>query len=146
MASNSATKSAPKKTKTATRSGAKTNNRIVKGSSQIARIRRHFRVRKKVTGSAERPRLVVSRSARHVFAQIVDDSKQVTLASASTMEAELRQDSGDKTKKARKVGQLLADRAKAKGISAVVFDRGGNRFHGRVAALAEGARENGLDF
>ena len=146
MASNSATKSAPKKTKTATRSGSKTNNRIVKGSSQIARIRRHFRVRKKVTGSAERPRLVVSRSARHVFAQIVDDSKQVTLASASTMEAELRQDSGDKTKKARKVGQLLADRAKAKGISTVVFDRGGNRFHGRVAALAEGARENGLDF
>jgi large subunit ribosomal protein L18 len=141
-----ATKAAPKKTKTATRSGAKTRNRIVKGSAQVARIRRHFRVRKKVVGSAERPRLVVSRSTRHLFAQIVDDSKQITLASASTMEADLRQDSGDKTKKARKVGQLLADRAKAKGISAVVFDRGGNRFHGRVAALAEGARENGLDF
>jgi large subunit ribosomal protein L18 len=109
-------------------------------------VRRHFRVRKKVVGSAERPRLVVSRSTRHLFAQIVDDSKQITLASASTMETDLRQDSGDKTKKARKVGQLLADRAKAKGISAVVFDRGGNRFHGRVAALAEGARENGLDF
>lgn len=141
-----ATKAAPKKTKTATRSGAKTRNRIVKGSAQVARIRRHFRVRKKVVGSAERPRLVVSRSTRHLFAQIVDDSKQITLASASTMETDLRQDSGDKTKKARKVGQLLADRAKAKGISAVVFDRGGNRFHGRVAALAEGARENGLDF
>ena len=141
-----ATKAAPKKTKTATRSGAKTTNRIVKGSAQVARIRRHFRVRKKVVGSAERPRLVVSRSTRHLFAQIVDDSKQITLASASTMETDLRQDSGDKTKKARKVGQLLADRAKAKGISAVVFDRGGNRFHGRVAALAEGARENGLDF
>ena len=141
-----ATKVAPKKTKTATRSGAKATNRIVKGSSQVARARRHFRVRKKVVGSSERPRLVVSRSTRHLFAQIVDDSKQVTLASASTMEADLRQDSGDKTKKARKVGQLLADRAKAKGISAVVFDRGGNRFHGRVAALAEGARENGLDF
>jgi large subunit ribosomal protein L18 len=141
-----ATKAAPKKTKTATRSGAKTRNRIVKGSAQVARIRRHFRVRKKVVGSAERPRLVVSRSTRHLFAQIVDDSKQITLASASTMEADLRQDTGDKTKKARKVGQLLADRAKAKGISAVVFDRGGNRFHGRVAALAEGARENGLDF
>ncbi len=140
------TKSAPKKTKTAVRSGSKTKNRIVKGSSQVARIRRHFRVRKKVTGSTERPRLVVTRSARHLFVQIVDDSKQITLASASTMEADLRQDSGDKTKKARKVGQLLADRAKAKGISAVVFDRGGNRFHGRVAALAEGARENGLDF
>lgn len=141
-----ATKAAPKKTKTATRSGAKTTNRIVKGSAQVARVRRHFRVRKKVVGSAERPRLVVSRSTRHLFAQIVDDSKQITLASASTMETDLRQDSGDKTKKARKVGQLLADRAKAKGISAVVFDRGGNRFHGRVAALAEGARENGLDF
>jgi|694.fasta_scaffold25174_8 large subunit ribosomal protein L18 len=141
-----ATKAAPKKTKTATRSGAKTRNRIVKGSAQVARVRRHFRVRKKVVGSAERPRLVVSRSTRHLFAQIVDDSKQITLASASTMETDLRQDSGDKTKKARKVGQLLADRAKAKGISAVVFDRGGNRFHGRVAALAEGARENGLDF
>ena len=146
MATKSATKSAPKKTKTAVRSGAKANNRIVKGSSQVARVRRHFRVRKKVVGSSERPRLVVSRSTRHLFAQIVDDSKQITLASASTMEADLRQDSGDKTKKARKVGQLLADRAKAKGISAVVFDRGGNRFHGRVAALAEGARENGLDF
>ncbi|MFM8842419.1 MAG: 50S ribosomal protein L18 [Actinomycetota bacterium] len=141
-----ATKAAPKKTKTATRSGAKATNRIVKGSSQVARVRRHFRVRKKVVGSSERPRLVVSRSTRHLFAQIVDDSKQITLASASTMETDLRQDSGDKTKKARKVGQLLADRAKAKGISAVVFDRGGNRFHGRVAALAEGARENGLDF
>jgi len=141
-----ATKAAPKKTRTAVRSGSKAKNRIVKGSSQVARIRRHFRVRKKVTGSAERPRLVVSRSTRHLFAQIVDDTKQVTLASASTMEADLRQDSGDKTKKARKVGQLLADRAKAKGISAVVFDRGGNRFHGRVAALAEGAHENGLDF
>ena len=142
-----ATKAAPKKTKTATRSGAKATNRIVKGSSQVARVRRHFRVRKKVVGSSDRPRLVVSRSTRHLFAQIVDDSKQITLASASTMETDLlRQDSGDKTKKARKVGQLLADRAKAKGISAVVFDRGGNRFHGRVAALAEGARENGLDF
>jgi len=141
-----ATKAAPKKTKTATRSGAKTRNRIVKGSAQVARVRRHFRVRKKVVGSAERPRLVVSRSTRHLFVQIVDDSKQITLASASTMETDLRQDSGAKTKKARKVGQLLADRAKAKGISAVVFDRGGNRFHGRVAALAEGARENGLDF
>lgn len=125
---------------------AKANNRIVKGSAQIARIRRHFRVRKKVSGTSERPRLVVTRSSRHLVAQIVDDTKSVTLASASTMESDLRADSGDKTKKARRVGQLVADRAKAKGISAVVFDRGGNRFHGRVAALAEGARENGLDF
>jgi large subunit ribosomal protein L18 len=125
---------------------AKANNKIVKGSAQIARIRRHFRVRKKVSGTSERPRLVVTRSSRHLVAQIVDDTKSVTLASASTMESDLRADSGDKTKKARRVGQLVADRAKAKGISAVVFDRGGNRFHGRVAALAEGARENGLDF
>jgi len=125
---------------------AKANNRIVKGSAQIARIRRHFRVRKKVSGTAERPRLVVSRSARHLFVQVVDDTKAITLASASTMESDLRADPGDKTKKARRVGQLVADRAKAKGIFAVVFDRGGNRFHGRVAALAEGARENGLDF
>ena len=125
---------------------AKANNKIVKGSAQIARIRRHFRVRKKVSGTAERPRLVVTRSARHLFVQVVDDTKAITLASASTMEGDLRADSGDKTKKARRVGQLVADRAKAKGISAVVFDRGGNRFHGRVAALAEGARENGLDF
>ena len=125
---------------------AKANNKIVKGSAQIARIRRHFRVRKKVSGTAERPRLVVTRSARHLFVQVVDDTKAITLASASTMEGDLRADSGDKTKKARRVGQLVADRAKAKGISAVVFDRGGNLFHGRVAALAEGARENGLDF
>jgi large subunit ribosomal protein L18 len=120
--------------------------KIVKGSSQVARIRRHFRVRKKISGTPERPRLVVTRSARHVVAQIVDDSKSITLASASTMEADLRQASADKTKKARQVGELVAERAKAKGISVVVFDRGGNRFHGRVAALAEGAREKGLDF
>jgi large subunit ribosomal protein L18 len=120
--------------------------KIVRGSTQIARARRHFRVRKKITGTAERPRLVVTRSARHLVAQIVDDSKGYTLASASTMEKDLRAQSADKTKKARTVGQLVADRAKAKGITSVVFDRGGNRYTGRVAALAEGARENGLDF
>jgi large subunit ribosomal protein L18 len=120
--------------------------KIVRGSTQIARARRHFRVRKKITGTSERPRLVVTRSARHLVAQIVDDSKGYTLASASTMEKDLRAQSADKTKKARTVGQLVADRAKAKGITTVVFDRGGNRYTGRVAALAEGARENGLDF
>ncbi|MEY4150940.1 MAG: ribosomal protein [Actinomycetota bacterium] len=120
--------------------------KIVKGSTSTARARRHFRVRKKVVGTTERPRLVVTRSARHLVAQIVDDSKGHTLASASTMEADLRATSADKTKKARTVGQLVADRAKAKGIKAVVFDRGGNRYTGRVAALADGARENGLDF
>lgn len=121
-------------------------SKIVKGSTTTARARRHFRVRKKVVGTTERPRLVVTRSARHLVAQIVDDSKGHTLASASTMEADLRAASADKTKKARTVGQLVADRAKAKGIKAVVFDRGGNRYTGRVAALADGARENGLDF
>ncbi|MFM8961284.1 MAG: 50S ribosomal protein L18 [Actinomycetota bacterium] len=121
-------------------------NKIVRGSTRIARARRHFRVRKRITGTADRPRLVVTRSARHLVAQIVDDSKGYTLASASTMEKDLRAQSSDKTKKARIVGQLVADRAKAKGVTQVVFDRGGNRYTGRVAALAEGARENGLDF
>ena len=120
--------------------------KIVKGSTQVARARRHFRVRKRITGTSERPRLVVTRSARHLVAQIVDDSQGHTLASASTMEKDLRAASADKTKKARTVGQLVADRAKAQGITTVVFDRGGNRYTGRVAALAEGARENGLDF
>ena len=120
--------------------------KVVKGSSRVARARRHFRVRKKVSGTALRPRLVVSRSTRHVFAQIVDDSTGTTLASASTMESELRTLTGDKTAKSRRVGELVADRAKSVGVSSVVFDRAGNRYHGRLAALAEGARENGLDF
>ena len=112
----------------------------------IGRKRRHIRVRKKVSGTAERPRLVVTRSARHLVAQVVDDTQGLTLASASTMEADLRVDAVDKSAKARKVGQLVADRAKKAGVEAVVFDRGGNKYHGRVAALAEGAREGGLDF
>ena len=112
----------------------------------VGRKRRHIRVRKKVSGNADRPRLVVTRSARHLVAQVVDDTKGHTLASASTMEDDLRAASADKTAKARKVGQLLAERAKQAGVEAVVFDRGGNKYHGRVAALAEGAREGGLDF
>lgn len=112
---------------------------------RIARIRRHRRLRNKVFGSAERPRLVVTRSNRHVFVQVVDDNAGHTLAWASTMEAELRASDGDKTAKARRVGELIAERAKAAGIQAVVFDRGGNKYHGRVAAVAEGAREGGLD-
>ncbi len=112
----------------------------------IARKRRHLRVRKKVTGTTARPRLVVNRSSRHMVAQIVDDTAGVTLASASTMDASLRTAAGDKTEKARKVGELVAERAKAAGVSAVVFDRGGNRYHGRIAALADGARESGLEF
>ena len=108
------------------------------------RTRRHLRVRKKLRGSSERPRLVVSRSSRHVVVQVVDDAAGRTLASASTMEAELRGLSGDKTARARRVGELVAERARAAGVSAVVFDRGGNRYHGRVAAVADGAREGGL--
>ena len=121
--------------------------KVVKGSSQNARRRRHFRVRKKVVGTAARPRLVVSRSSRHLVAQVIDDALGQTLASASTMEAELRKDSSsDKSAKARIVGELVAKRAIEKGISAVVFDRGGSKYHGRIAALADSARENGLDF
>ena len=112
----------------------------------VARKRRHTRVRKKVTGTASRPRLVVSRSTRHLFVQVVDDTAGATLASASTMEADLRSFDGDKSAKAKKVGELLASRAKSAGVEAVVFDRGGNKYHGRVAALAEGAREGGLAF
>ena len=112
----------------------------------VGRKRRHLRVRKKVSGTTMRPRLVVRRSARHMVAQLVDDSKGVTLASASTMESGLRGLDGDKTAKARKVGNELAARAKKAGIDTVVFDRGGHKYHGRVAALAEGAREGGLSF
>ena len=114
-----------------------------KGKS-AARGRRHLRLRKKVTGTTVRPRLVVSRSSRHVFVQVVDDTLGKTVASASTMEADLRSFEGDKTAKARRVGELLAERAKSAGVEAVVFDRGGNRYHGRVAAIADGAREAGL--
>lgn len=113
-------------------------------SKSAARTRRHVRLRKKVTGTAERPRLVVNRSSRHVFVQLVDDTRSRTIASASTMEADLRSLEGDKTAKARRVGELVAERAKAAGIQAVVFDRGGNRYAGRVAAIADGAREGGL--
>jgi large subunit ribosomal protein L18 len=110
-----------------------------------ARARRHTRLRKKIVGTELRPRLVVTRSARHVFVQVVDDSKGQTVASASTMEADLRTFDGDKTAKARKVGELVAERAKAAGVEAVIFDRGGNKYAGRVAAIADGAREAGLN-
>lgn len=112
----------------------------------VARTRRHFRLRKKVVGSAARPRLVVTRSARHIGAQIVDDSLGRTLVSASTLEADLRAATGDKSAKARTVGEKLAERARVAGISAVVFDRGGDQYHGRIAALADGARSGGLEF
>ncbi|MEY2737674.1 MAG: hypothetical protein RL683_792 [Actinomycetota bacterium] len=115
-------------------------------SKSAARERRHLRLRKKIEGTAAVPRLVVNRSARHVFVQIVDDSKGHTLASASTMEADLRKATGDKSAKSKQVGLLLAERAKKAGIAKVVFDRGGNKYAGRIAAIADGAREGGLDF
>lgn len=117
----------------------------VKGKGKaISRKRRHQRVRAKVSGTESRPRLVVTRSNRHMFAQVVNDDEGKTLVWASTMEPELRADSGDKKSKSAKVGALIAERAKAAGIEEVVFDRGGNKYHGRVAAVAEGAREGGL--
>ena len=115
-----------------------------KGKS-AARGRRHLRLRKKLGGTSLRPRLVVSRSSRHVFVQVVDDTAGRTVASASTMEADLRSFDGDKTAKARKVGELVAERAKQAGVESVVFDRGGNKYAGRVAAIADGAREAGLN-
>jgi large subunit ribosomal protein L18 len=111
-----------------------------------SRLRRQVRGRKRVFGTAERPRLVVTRSARHITVQVVDDLVGKTLVSASTMEADLRSLEGDKTAKAKKVGELVAERAKDKGVASVTFDRAGNRYHGRVAALADGAREGGLTF
>ncbi len=111
---------------------------------RIGKARRHFRVRKRVTGTPARPRLVVTRSSRHITAQVVDDTAGHTLASASSLEADLRD--GDKSARAKQVGALVAARAKEKGVSTVVFDRGGNAYHGRIAALADGARENGLEF
>ena len=109
-----------------------------------SRKRRHVRVRKKVTGTAARPRLVVNRSARHIFAQLIDDGAGRTLAAASSLDASIRDAAGDKKARAHQVGQLLASRAKEAGITAAVFDRGGYAYHGRVAALADGAREGGL--
>jgi len=113
-------------------------------SKAAARTRRHLRLRKKIVGTELRPRLVVTRSARHVFVQVVDDSKGITVASASTMEKEFRGLAADKTEKAKKIGELVAKRAKDAGVSEVVFDRGGNKYAGRVAAIADGAREGGL--
>ena len=114
-------------------------------TKSAARGRRHTRLRKKIEGTALRPRLVVTRSARHVFVQVVDDAQGHTLVSASTLETDLRSFDGDKTAKAKRVGELVAERAKEAGIEDVVFDRGGNRYAGRVAAIAEGAREGGLN-
>ena len=118
----------------------------ISASRRLGKLRRHFRLRKRVTGTAARPRLVVTRSSRHITAQVVDDTQGRTLASASTMESGLRTAEGDKSARARQVGALVAERAQAQGVQAVVFDRGGNAYHGRIAALADGARERGLQF
>ena len=121
------------------------NGVIKRGKSKAAaRVRRQVRGRKRISGTTERPRLVVSRSSRHLFVQVVDDTQGRTVVSASTMESDLRSFDGDKTAKAKKVGELVAERAKKAGVEAVVFDRGGNKYHGRVAAIADGAREGGL--
>ncbi|MCP2260231.1 LSU ribosomal protein L18P [Streptoalloteichus tenebrarius] len=122
---------------------------VGKGVSQArreARIKRHFRLRKKVVGTAERPRLAVFRSSRHIVAQLIDDTKGHTLAAASSLEADVRAIEGDKKARAAKVGELVAARARNAGISQVVFDRGGYEYHGRIAALADAAREAGLEF
>ncbi len=111
-----------------------------------SRMRRQVRGRKKVSGTSERPRLVVTRTTKHITVQVVDDLVGKTIASASSMEADLRSLDGDKTAKAKRVGELVAERAKAAGVDGVVFDRAGNKYHGRVAALADGAREGGLTF
>lgn len=111
-----------------------------------SRLRRQVRGRKKISGTPERPRLVVTRSTKHITVQVVDDLAGKTLAYASTMESDLRGTAADKTAKAKRVGELVAERAKAAGIDGVVFDRAGNKYHGRIAALADGAREGGLTF
>jgi large subunit ribosomal protein L18 len=129
---------------TKTRSRARSGRQL--SARAAAQAKRHLRVRKKVTGSPLRPRLVVNRSARHMSAQIVDDTAGRTLASASSLDADIRGGDGDKTAKAGQVGELLARRASEAGITAVVFDRGGYAYHGRLAALADAAREGGLDF
>ena len=111
-------------------------------TKQVARLRRHHRVRKRVTGTQERPRLAVFRSNRHIYAQVIDDTAGATLAAASSMKLSV---DGDKKSAARKVGEMVAEAAKQKGVSKVVFDRGGNRYHGRVKEVAEGARAAGLE-
>ena len=113
---------------------------------RVSRLRRHARLRKKISGTAERPRLVVNRSARHIHVQLVNDLNGTTVAAASSIEADVRGLDGDKKARSVRVGQLIAERAKAAGVDTVVFDRGGYTYGGRIAALADAARENGLSF
>lgn len=118
----------------------------ISATRRVARLRRHARLRKKVSGTAERPRLVVNRSSRHIHVQLVNDLTGTTLAAASSIEADVRGVDGDKKAHSVRVGQLIAERAKAAGVEAVVFDRGGYSYGGRIAALADAAREGGLKF
>ncbi|MGO4372249.1 50S ribosomal protein L18 [Paenibacillus sp. YIM B09110] len=121
---------------------------ITKGDKNKARLKRHLRVRKKINGTAARPRLSVFRSSKHMYAQLIDDVAGVTIASASTMDKELTEavGNGGNIEAATKVGQLIAQRAQAKGVTQIVFDRGGYLYHGRISALATAAREAGLEF
>ncbi len=118
----------------------------VSAARRVSRLRRHNRLRKKVVGTEARPRLVVNRSSRHIHVQLVNDATGTTVAAASSIEADVRAVDGDKKAQAKRVGQLIAERAKAAGIEAIVFDRGGNTYGGRIAALADAARESGLKF
>ena len=121
---------------------------ITKGDKNKARLKRHLRVRKKINGTTQRPRLSVFRSSKHIYAQLIDDVKGVTVASASTLDKELADQvgNGGNIEAARKIGELIANRAKAKGVEQIVFDRGGYLYHGRIQALADAAREAGLEF
>ncbi|HEV7420568.1 MAG TPA: 50S ribosomal protein L18 [Mycobacterium sp.] len=116
------------------------------GARRVSRLRRHARLRKKISGTSERPRLVVNRSSRHIHVQLVNDLNGTTVAAASSIEADVRGLDGDKKARSVRVGQLIAERAKAAGVDTVVFDRGGYTYGGRIAALADAARENGLSF
>ncbi|MEB4208187.1 50S ribosomal protein L18 [Mycobacterium sp. 94-17] len=118
----------------------------VSATRRVSRVRRHARLRKKIAGTPQRPRLVINRSARHIHVQLVNDENGTTLAAASSIEDDVRGLQGDKKTRSVRVGQLIAERAKAAGIDSVVFDRGGYTYGGRIAALADAARENGLHF
>ncbi len=124
----------------------KPSGQNVSAVRRTQRLRRHARLRKKISGTSERPRLVVHRSSRHIHVQLVDDLTGTTLAAASSIEADVRGVEGDKKAHSVRVGQLIAERAKAAGIDTVVFDRGGYTYGGRIAALADAAREGGLEF
>ena len=121
---------------------------ITKGDKNKARLKRHLRVRKKINGTVQRPRLAVFRSSKHIYAQLIDDVQGITIASASTLDKEIAQQvgNGGNVDAARKIGELIATRAKEKGVEQVVFDRGGYLYRGRIQALADAAREAGLQF